>query len=241
MNALELRDVRHGFRGGVAVDGLSLTVAPGEVVALIGLNGAGKTTAMRVLAGRLRPQAGQARVLGVPSWRLPATVAARFGQLIDAPLLYAELTVRENLTAAARLHGLKAAAARRACAAAVERFTLSPWADARTRTLSSGNRMRLGIAATLAHEPAAVILDEPTNALDPSGMVVLRDAISDLAAQGAGVLVSSHHLDEVSRIADRIVAVHDGRVVGQLEPGTPNLERQFFDLVLAVDRQGSTP
>ncbi|HVK44732.1 MAG TPA: ABC transporter ATP-binding protein [Micropruina sp.] len=239
MNALELTDVRHAFHGRLAVDGLSLVVAPGEVLAMIGLNGAGKTTALRVLAGRLRPQAGRACVLGERSSRLSAPVAARFGQLIDTALLYPELTVRENLVLAGRLHGLDRTAASRVTDEVIERFALGPWAAARTRALSSGNRQRLGVATAVAHAPAAVILDEPTNALDPAGVVVVREAVRHLAAQGAGVLVSSHHLDEVSRIADRIVAVHAGRMVGALEPGGVDLERRFFDLVLAADEQSA--
>lgn len=241
MNALELRGVRHAFRGRVAVNGLSLSVAPGEVLALIGLNGAGKTTALRVLAGRLRPDEGEARVLGAPASRLTRAVAARFGQLIDAPLLYPELTVHENLILSARLHGLDRAAAVRVTEEAISRFALGSWSRERAGTLSSGNRQRLGIATAVAHRPAAVILDEPTNALDPAGVVVVREAVRSLAKQGAGVLVSSHHLDEVSRIADRIVAVHAGRVVGELDPGAVDLERRFFELVLAADERTAAP
>ncbi len=237
MNALELRGVRHAFRGQVAVAELSLTVAPGEVLALIGLNGAGKTTALRILAGRLRPDSGVARVLGEPSVQLSRSVAARFGQLIDAPLLYPELTVRENLILSARLHGASAPRAAQIAAAAIDRFSLEPWQATPARALSSGNRQRLGIAGAVAHTPGAVILDEPTSALDPAGVVVVREAVRGLAAAGAGVLVSSHHLDEVSRVADRIVAVHAGRVVGELEPGGVDLERRFFALVLAADTE----
>jgi ABC-2 type transport system ATP-binding protein len=99
------------------------------------------------------------------------------------------------------------------------------------RGLSLGNRQRLGLACVTAHGPDLLVLDEPTNALDPAGVLLLRDVILQAAARGAGVLVSSHHLDEVSRVAGRITVVHAGRVVGALEPGQVDLERRFFEVV----------
>ncbi|MFT3835064.1 MAG: ABC transporter ATP-binding protein [Micropruina sp.] len=234
MNALELQDVRHAFGGSPALRGFSLAVAPGEVVAMAGLNGAGKTTAMRVLAGRLRPDAGLARVLGAVSHRLRVDVARRFGQLIGPPLTYGELTVRENLMTAGRLHGLSRAAAREAAGSAIESYRLGRWADRRVSALSAGNWQRLGVACATLHGPDAVILDEPTSALDPAGVVIVRDAVRSLAARGAGVLVSSHHLDEVSRVADRIVVAHAGRLIGTLAPGA-EMERRFFAMLLAAD------
>lgn len=234
MTAMELQDVRHAFQGRSALERMTVSVAPGEVVALIGLNGAGKTTAMRVLAGRLHPDAGCARVLGADPTRLPRQLAARFGQLVGAPLVYPELTVRENLRAAALLHGMP----RREIGvveAAVARWDLGSWADAPARGLSQGNRQRLAVACTVLHNPAALVLDEPTTALDPRGVVIVREEMRKLAAGGSGVLVSSHHLDEVARVADRILVVHAGRVVGTLEPGGTDLEQRFFAMALEAD------
>lgn len=235
MTVLELREVHHAFHAQPALDGFDLQVARGEVVAMVGLNGAGKTTALRVLAGRLRPGAGSARVLGHDPRRLPASVARRFGQLVDAPLVYPELTVRENLATAARLHGLSWPDAARATERATDRFALASWADRRAGRLSAGNRQRLGVACVTLHRPEALILDEPTNALDPAGIVIVRDVVRALAAQGAGILVSSHHLDEVSRFADRIVVGHAGRLIGTLPPGGTEIERTFFAMALAAD------
>nr|WP_123816244.1 ABC transporter ATP-binding protein [Myceligenerans xiligouense] len=232
---LELDRVSHTFGTRVALDGFSIAVHPGEVVAMIGFNGAGKTTAMRVLAGRLRPHGGTPRVFGHNPDDLPGHAARRFGHLIDAPLAHPDLTVTENIRSAARLHGLDRTAAGRAGTTAVERLALERWAGARASSLSLGNRQRLGIACAVVHSPEAVVLDEPTSALDPRGVVIVRDLIRDHAARGAAVLVSSHHLDEVSRVADRIVVVHDGRVVGDLEPGGADLERRFFDVVHDAD------
>ena len=103
-------------------------------------------------------------------------------------------------------------------------------------SLSSGNAQRVGLAAALQHHPTAIVLDEPTNALDPAGVIVLRETLRARAAAGAGILVSSHHLDEVARIADRIVVVNSGRLIGELDPAAPHLERIFFDMVLADDQ-----
>jgi len=243
-SALLLDDVHHvfgGHRRGArpALSGLSLAVAPGEVVAMIGLNGTGKTTALRVLTGRLRPTAGSARVLGNDPARLPVGAARRFGHVVGAALVDPALTVTENLRVAAELHGVAGAAAGGATSAVIERLDLLPWAHTRARALSLGNAQRLGVACAVVHSPAALVLDEPTSALDPRGVVLVRELVRERAAAGAAVLVSSHHLDEVARVADRVLAVHGGRVVGSLDPGGAALERNFFDLVLAADTAGA--
>lgn len=233
--ALLLDDVSHTFGGRVALDHLTLAVLPGRVTALIGLNGAGKTTALRALTGRLRPTEGAARILGHDPACMPVDVARRFGHVVDTPLVYPELTVTENLRCAARLHGLTRQAAAAAADVAVDRMALGPWRHTRAGALSMGNRQRLGIAGATLHRPTALILDEPTSALDPQGVVLVRELVRGLADDGAAVLVSSHHLDEVARIADEIVVLHDGRDVGRLEPGGTDLEQRFFAMVLDAD------
>jgi ABC-2 type transport system ATP-binding protein len=235
MTALVLDDVSHNFGSRVALDHLTLTVRPGRVTALIGLNGAGKTTALRALTGRLRPTQGTARILGHNPADLPGDVAARFGHVVESPLVYPELTVTENLRCAARLHGQPRRAAAPLASAAVGSLGLDPWRHARARTLSMGNRQRLGIACATLHRPTALILDEPTSALDPQGVVLVRELVRELADDGAAILVSSHHLDEVARIADEIVVLHAGRDVGRLEPGGTDLEQRFFAMVLAAN------
>ena len=235
MNALHLRGVRHSFGDQLALDEFDLEVAWGEVVALVGLNGAGKTTALRVLAGRLRPDGGRADVLGHDPAALPTEAARQFGQLVGEPPAYRELTVAENLVAAARLHGLSRADADEATGIAIERFALARWAKRPAGTLSGGNWQRLAVACVTLHRPHALILDEPTSALDPAGVVIVRDLARSLAAEGTGILVSSHHLDEVSRVADRIMVAHAGRIVGSLAPETPDLERRFFAMLLEAD------
>lgn len=240
MTALLLDDVSHLFGDRVALERLTLDIEPGRVTALIGLNGAGKTTALRALAGRLRPTRGAARILGHDSADLPVDVAARFGHVVDAPLVYPELTVTENLRCAARLHGQSRRTAATVANAAVGHMGLGPWRHARAGTLSMGNRQRLGIASATLHRPSALILDEPTSALDPQGVVLVRELVRALADDGAAVLVSSHHLDEVARIADEIVVLHGGRDVGRLEPGGTDLEQRFFAMVLDADTRDAT-
>jgi len=230
-----LQGVRREFRGGAGVHGVDLAVDPGEIHALVGLNGAGKTTLMRLMLGMLRPDLGEVRIDGVRIEDVGSTGWAGVGHLVEQALAYGELDVRDNLRLAARLHGASRRDAMAMADSAIEELDLSRYADVRARRLSLGNRQRLGLAAALQHDPTLIVLDEPTNALDPAGVILLREAIVRRAAAGAGVLVSSHHLDEVARIADRISVMNDGRLIGSLDPNAVDLERAFFSLVHADD------
>lgn len=234
----ELRDVHRRFAGGAGVHGVNLTIAPGEIHALVGLNGAGKTTVMRLLLGMLRPQTGDILLEGVP---LPESLPAAWagvGHLVEQALAYGELDVRSNLRLSARLHGASSAEARAMTDGVIAELALPPYERVRARRLSLGNRQRLGLASALQHHPRLIVLDEPTNALDPAGVILLREALLRRAHAGAGVLVSSHHLDEVARIADRISVMNAGRVIGELDPNGVDLERAFFTLVYADDVSG---
>ncbi len=225
--------VSKGFGDVAAVRDVDLRVRPGEVLALVGLNGAGKTTLMRLMLGMVRPDSGQVEVLGT---RVGDRVSwAGVGHLVETPFAYPELTVRENLRAAALLHAVPADGARDAVERVLEKLRLQAYGDRRAGTLSLGNRQRVGLASALAHDPRLLVLDEPTNALDPSGVVLLRELVVAAAATGTGVLVSSHHLDEVARVADRVTVIHAGRIVGDLDPTTPELERAFFTMVHRAD------
>ncbi|MEO8528516.1 MAG: ABC transporter ATP-binding protein [Pseudolysinimonas sp.] len=231
---LALSGVTRVFRGGAGIHEMSLTVDEGEIHAIVGLNGAGKTTLMRVALGLQRPDSGTVQVAGHDIHRVPAVVWARTGHLIEYPLAYGELTGRDNLLLGARLHGAGRDSAR-IVDDAIDEFGLAKYRDVKVRTMSLGNRQRVGLASALQHFPDLAALDEPTNALDPAGTIRLREALLRRAAAGAGILVSSHHLDEVSRIADRITIVNGGRLIGTLEPGRPNLEHEFFEAVHADD------
>lgn len=232
---LELDEVSRTFRGGAGVSGLTLRVEPGEIVALVGLNGAGKTTLMRLALGMLRPDRGLVRIGGSPLGEAPRSVWRRVGQLVEVPLAYPELTVRQNLRLAAELHAADPACVTEALAT----WRLDSLAGRRTGRLSLGNRQRVGLAAALQHEPALVILDEPSNTLDPAAVLILRDALRRRASAGAAVLVSSHHLDEVARIANRILLINGGRLIDTLDPGGQDLERAFFERIHADDQDGA--
>jgi ABC-2 type transport system ATP-binding protein len=122
---------------------------------------------------------------------------------------------------------------------ALSRSSLEPYASRRVRTLSLGNKQRVGLVAALQHDPSIIVLDEPTNSLDPAGVIRLRESLLRRAGDGAAILVSSHHLDEVARIADRIVVMNAGRLIGELDPATPEIERAFFETVRADDEMAA--
>lgn len=209
---LALTSASKRFGDVVAVADVSLRVEPGEVYALIGLNGAGKTTLIRMVLGMVAPTTGGVEVLGR---RLPdRSVWAEVGYLVEPPTAYPELTVRENLEVVRRLRHLTRSSV---VEEVIDRFGLVEFADRRTRTLSQGNAQRLGLAKAFLHRPSLVILDEPVNALDPAGVVELRELLLDLArAQETTVLLSSHLLGEVSRAASRIAVLHEGHLVAEL-------------------------
>jgi ABC-2 type transport system ATP-binding protein len=233
--ALAARGLTRTFADGAGVRGIDLEVAHGEVVALVGLNGAGKSTLMALLLGMLHPRSGVAELEGIDVRRARGAVWSRVGHLVDAPLAYPELTVRATLELNASLRGVADAGDVAARALAV--FHLEQYARRRVRTLSLGNAQRVGLAAALQHDPDVIVLDEPTNGLDPAGVIALRERLLERARAGAAVLVSSHHLDEVARIADRIAVINAGRVIGALEPSAAELERVFFERVRLDDER----
>ena len=220
---LELHNVTVTSRG---ITRLNFSVAAGEIVALIGRNGAGKTTLLRLALGLIHPTAGTVR----------RTVGnGDIGQLIDAPFCYPELTVAQNLRMHAWLYGIDP----RHVTDSINRWELQPYRDRLFRKLSLGNKQRVGLAGAFQHRPQLIVLDEPTNALDPMGIVTLRTVMKERAAAGCGVVVSSHHLDEVAAIAHRIVVVNSGHIITELSPTTPQLENRFFQAILSDDQSNA--
>jgi len=204
------------FYGDVrAVNSVNLRVKRGEIYGFLGLNGAGKTTTIRTLLGMVRPSAGNVRVLDQavgPNGRGPW---ARVGHLVESPSAYPELTVRENLEVARRLHGISGS---KATSHVIQRLALTSYADRKAGTLSTGNLQRLGLARALLHEPELLILDEPANGLDPAGVVEIRELLEALAHEkGVTIFMSSHILTEVDRLAMRIGIIHAGRLIEELD------------------------
>jgi len=179
----------------------------------------------------LRPDTGTIELLGQDIRAMSRDHWARVGALIEYPLAYGELDGATNLRLAARLHGVAPMRIPGVVERIVEELNLARYTTVRARRMSLGNKQRLGLAAALQHDPDLIVLDEPTNALDPSGVILLREALLHRASAGAGVLVSSHHLDEVARIATRISVIADGRMIGTLDPDGIDIERAFFALV----------
>jgi ABC-2 type transport system ATP-binding protein len=193
---------RYGDR--LAADAVSMTVRRGEVYGFLGPNGAGKTTTLRMILGLIRPTSGSARVLGRPAGT--AEVTARVGALVEGPGFFPYLSGRDNLRVMARYRDLPESAAD----AALDRVDLAGRGRDRFKSYSLGMKQRLGVAAALMGDPDLIVLDEPTNGLDPAGMLDMRNLIVDLARGGQTVLLSSHLLDEVQEICDRVGVINNG-------------------------------
>jgi ABC-2 type transport system ATP-binding protein len=204
------------YRGDVlAVDGVDLRVARGEIYAFLGLNGAGKSTTIRMLLGMIKPTAGHADLFGVRVVPGANDLWRRVGHLVETATSYPELTVVENLDVARRLAGIED---RGRVDVMIDRLVLGAYAGRRAGTLSLGNLQRLALARALLHGPDLLILDEPANGLDPAGVIEIRDLLRDLAQQqGVTVFMSSHILGEVDLLANRIGIVHRGRLVEELD------------------------
>jgi len=222
----------------LAVDGVSLSVQRGELYAFLGLNGAGKSTTIRMLLGMVRPTSGEAVVLGHPVRAEDADLWARVGHLVESATAYPELTVRENLEVARRLLRVRDVAT---VGRAIERLGLGPYRDRRAKTLSLGNLQRLALARATLHAPELLVLDEPANGLDPAGVVEVRELLQELVAEGGStVFMSSHILAEVDRLATRVGIVHRGRLIEELDSNAlrrhrdPRLEVRSGDIDAAA-------
>jgi len=235
--AIETNGLSKSYGEVRAVDSVSLRVRRGEIYGFLGLNGAGKTTTIRALLGMIRPTAGAVKVLGRavgPNGRGPWS---EVGHLVESPAAYPELTVRENLEIARRLHFITD---KNATPRAMERLGVASYADRKAGQLSTGNLQRLGLARALLHEPELLILDEPAKGLDPAGVVEIRELLASLASEkGVTVFMSSHILTEVDRLATRIGIIHQGRLIEELdakkleELRSPRLEIKARDLEAA--------
>lgn len=213
-----------------ALDGLTLDIRRGEVFGLLGPNGSGKTTFMRLLAGYLLPSSGRLTVAGLDTVRDSLEVRRRIGYVPESAPLYRQMRVGEFLTFMARLRGLPERRITAAVERVVERLALGAVMDKPTRALSRGYRQRTALAQALIHDPDILILDEPTNGLDPRQIIEMRELIRSLAGHHT-VLMSSHILSEVEKTSDRVAVMLNGRLLGvRAMADTPDLEGWFLSL-----------
>ncbi len=216
---------RLGGRTVAALDGLDLRVEPGEVFGLLGPNGAGKTTTVKILLGLTLPTSGSARLLGLPAAD-PAS-RRRVGYLPEGHRFPGYLTARQTLGIFGRMSGMDATALRARTGALLERVRLERWADVRVRKFSKGMTQRLGLAAALVHDPEVLLLDEPTDGVDPVGRREIRDLLQEEAARGKAILVNSHLLSEIELTCGRVAVLRQGRVAaeGSIEALTAKTSR----------------
>ena len=236
MSVIEVQGLTKRFGRVLAVDRLSFRVEQGTVVGFLGSNGAGKTTALRMLLGLVRPDAGTATINGRAYRDLPEPLH-QVGAVLEAASFHPGRTARNHL----RVQAMTAAVDPSRIDGVLDLVGLRGDADRRVGGFSLGMRQRLGLATALLPEPGLLILDEPANGLDPDGVHWLRDLLRGLAADGATVLVSSHILAEVAQTVDSVIILDHGRLVAQsslddLTAGAENLEDAFLKLTREVAR-----
>ena len=214
---IDTRALTKRYRGGqLAVDGLDLTVPAGSVFGFLGPNGSGKTTTIRMLMGLIEPTAGTARVLGQPMPRATRAVLPHVGALIEGPALYGFLSGRDNLIRYDSADPAADPRTRKArVAAALDRVGLTAAAGKKAKAYSLGMKQRLGLAAALLQPRRLLVLDEPTNGLDPQGMREIRTLIRELASDGTTVFLSSHLLDEIEQVCTHAAVMTQGRLITQ--------------------------
>ncbi len=242
---IEVRDLVKSFGSVKAVAGVSFTAHDGQITGLLGPNGAGKTTTLRMLYTLMQPDSGQIRVDGVDAAADPMAVRRRLGVLPDARGLYKRLTARENIRYFAQLQGLDAQQARARSDELIAALDMAALADRRTEGFSQGERVKTAIARALVHDPRNIVLDEPANGLDVMSTRGLREVLRGLRAEGRCVLMSTHIMQEVAVLCDRIVIIAHGRVVADGTPdelreqsGQANVEEAFMKIIGASALQG---
>ncbi|MGZ4725045.1 MAG: ATP-binding cassette domain-containing protein [Ilumatobacteraceae bacterium] len=229
-SVIECRDLTKRYGSISVVDGLDLTVQAGQVFGFVGPNGAGKTTTMRMLVGLVRPTRGRMALNGRP---LPDPDGLdRIGVMIEEPSFYGFMSGRTNLETLGRC-GQRLSAA--AIDDVLERVALTDDAERKVKTYSQGMRQRLGLAAALMRNPDLLILDEPTNGMDPAGIRDFRALLRDLASSGTTVLLSSHLLGEVEHVCHEIAVLNRGRLVEQGPPGKLSTARSQVHVTVAAE------
>lgn len=220
-----------------AVDGISLNVRKGEIYGFLGLNGAGKTTTIQMLLGMIRPTTGESYLNGERVHAGRHDLWNNVGYLVEIPYSYPQLTVRENLEIVRRLRFIPNS---NAVDSIIEKLKLGPYENRKAKNLSMGNAQRLGLAKALMHNPDILILDEPSNGLDPAGIVEIRELLRDLAFnKGVTIFISSHILGEISKIATRIGIIHEGRLIQEMDAEKLHKLRNRSLLINVKDKTGA--
>jgi sodium transport system ATP-binding protein len=235
---IEVRDLHKAFGKVKAVDGVGFAAADGQITGLLGPNGAGKTTSLRMLYTLMKPDRGQVLVDGIDANVDPEGVRRRLGVLPDSRGLYKRLTSRENIRYFGQLHGMDDALIAQRTEALAKALEMGDIIDRRTEGFSQGQRVKTAIARALVHDPRNVILDEPTNGLDVMATRAMRRFLHQLRDEGRCVLFSSHIMQEVAALCDRIVIIARGQVVAEGTPdelraqtGEDNLEDAFVKAI----------
>jgi ABC-2 type transport system ATP-binding protein len=244
---IQFRNVVRTYGSKVAVDGLTMDVHAGEVLAFLGPNGAGKTTTIKMMVGLLFPTSGALQIAGHDIVESPRMAKRHLGYVPDQPELYDKLSGRELLRFVADLHGLKRSRADEEIERLCDLFELHGFMDELTESYSHGMRQRVAFAAALVHDPDVLILDEPTVGLDPRSMRLVKDLLRERAAEGKTVFLSTHTLAVADEIAARIGVVHCGKLlfvgtVAQLRQELAQKESSLEDLYLMLtngDAQGN--
>jgi ABC-2 type transport system ATP-binding protein len=214
----------------LAVDDLTFSVAPGEVLGFLGANGAGKSTTMRMIAGFIAPSAGQVSVCGYDIERAPVAAKSCMGYLPEGAPSYGEMTVDEFLDFVADIRGLAGALRQQRRAVVIERLGLTPVIDQVIETLSKGFRRRVGLAQAIIHDPQVLILDEPTDGLDPNQKHEVRRLINELSKDKL-VIVSTHILEEVHEVCTRAIIIANGRIVADETPSALEARSRYHHAV----------
>ncbi len=196
-----------------AVNGINLTVAPGEVFGFLGPNGAGKTTTIKMMAGLLQPTAGSAEIGGFDIRKEPLRAKALTGFIPDRPYLYEKLTAEEFMAFVAKLYGMEDASQR--IAELLGLFGLTDWSDELVENFSHGMKQRLVMASSLLHDPKVLVVDEPMVGLDPRGARLVKDLFRDLAAKGVTVFMSTHTLEIVEAMCTRVAIINKGEIIAE--------------------------